>query len=129
MASVIIVASPNQAKFRWDRSVSIKELRSGRFATRRYRNRRIGEFLKELRTQGTFSHDPATPKFGFDPLHRSGFDRVRDQIVLISETQLHPATSQYHEPFRVDKFEGSVPMRGSPAVSQPRAARPLGAAG
>ena len=27
---------------------SIKELQTGRFATRRYRNRRIGEFLKEL---------------------------------------------------------------------------------
>ncbi len=31
-----------------DRSASIKELQSGRFATRRCRNRRIGEFLKEL---------------------------------------------------------------------------------
>ena len=31
-----------------DRSINIKELQTGRFATRRYRNRRIGEFLKEL---------------------------------------------------------------------------------
>jgi ATP-dependent DNA helicase RecG len=35
-----------------DRSVSIKELQTGRFATRRYRNRRIGEFLKELSLTG-----------------------------------------------------------------------------
>ncbi len=31
-----------------DRSISLDQLRSGRAATRRYRNRRIGEFLKEL---------------------------------------------------------------------------------
>jgi ATP-dependent DNA helicase RecG len=31
-----------------DRSINIKELQTGRFATRRYRDRHIGEFLKEL---------------------------------------------------------------------------------
>ena len=31
-----------------DRSISLDQLRSGRAATRRYRSRRTGEFLKEL---------------------------------------------------------------------------------
>ncbi len=31
-----------------DRSVGIEDLRTGRAVSRRYRNRRIGEFLKEL---------------------------------------------------------------------------------
>ena len=34
-----------------DPSISLKDLYSKRFVTRRYRNRRIGEFLKELETR------------------------------------------------------------------------------
>ncbi len=31
-----------------DRSIKLEDLRAGRAVSRRYRNRRIGEFLKEL---------------------------------------------------------------------------------
>ena len=41
-----------------DRSVRLDQLRAGRAMPRRYRNRRIGEFLKELEVEMTIPDKP-----------------------------------------------------------------------
>jgi len=76
-----------------DRSVNIKELQSGRFATRRYRNRRIGEFLKELSlTEGRGTGIPKMLK----AMRLNGspppvFETDRNRTYFLVRLPLHPA--------------------------------------
>ena len=75
-----------------DRSVNIKELQSGRFATRRYRNRRIGEFLKELSL--TEGRGTGIPKM-LEALRANGspkpvFESDDDRTYFLVRLPLHP---------------------------------------
>jgi ATP-dependent DNA helicase RecG len=75
-----------------DRSASIKELQSGRFATRRYRNRRIGEFLKELSlTEGRGTGIPKMLK----AMRLNGspppvFETDKNRTYFLVRLRLHP---------------------------------------
>ena len=76
-----------------DRSVSIKELQSGRFAARRYRNRRIGEFLKELSL--TEGRGTGIPKM-LQAMRANGspppvFETDRNRTYFLVRLPLHPA--------------------------------------
>jgi ATP-dependent DNA helicase RecG len=75
-----------------DRSVNIKQLQSGRFATRRYRNRRIGEFLKELSL--TEGRGTGIPKM-LEALRANGspkpvFESDNDRTFFLVRLPLHP---------------------------------------
>jgi ATP-dependent DNA helicase RecG len=76
-----------------DHSVSMKELHSGHFATRRYRNRRIGEFLKELSlTEGRGTGVPKMLK----AMRLNGssppiFQTDDDRTYFLVRLPLHPA--------------------------------------
>jgi ATP-dependent DNA helicase RecG len=59
-----------------DRSIPMQDLRAGKAVSRRYRNRRIGEFLKELDlTEGRSTGVPKSRRSA--PMTRSAMRRVR----------------------------------------------------
>ncbi len=76
-----------------DRSASIKELQSGRFATRRYRNRRIGEFLKELSlTEGRGTGIPKMLKaMRLNESPSPVFETDKNRTYFLVRLRLHPA--------------------------------------
>jgi ATP-dependent DNA helicase RecG len=79
-----------------DRSIDMEALRNGRGVTRRYRNRRIGEFLKELNlTEGRGTGIPkilrAIRKNG-SPLPR--FETDEDRTYFVSRFPIHPKALQ-----------------------------------
>ena len=75
-----------------DRSVSIKELQTGRFATRRYRNRRIGELLKELSlTEGRGTGIPKMLKaLRVNGSPKPVFESDDDRTYFLVRLPLHP---------------------------------------
>jgi ATP-dependent DNA helicase RecG len=75
-----------------DRSVNIKELQTGRFATRRYRNRRIGEFLKELSlTEGRGTGIPKMLKaLRVNGSPKPVFESDNDRTFFLVRLPLHP---------------------------------------
>jgi ATP-dependent DNA helicase RecG len=75
------------------RSVSIKEFQSGRFATRRYRNRRMGEFLKELNlTEGRGTGIPKMLKaMRLNGSPSPVFETDRNRTYFLVRLPLHPA--------------------------------------
>ena len=75
-----------------DRSVSIKELQTGRFAARRYRNRRIGEFLKELSlTEGRGTGIPKMLKaLRVNGSPKPVFESDNDRTFFLVRLPLHP---------------------------------------
>ena len=79
-----------------DRSVNLEDLQTGHSATRRYRNRRIGEFLKELSlTEGRGTGIPkilrAIKKNG-SPLPI--FETNEDRIYFVARFPIHPGALQ-----------------------------------
>ena len=76
-----------------DRSVRLEQLRVGRAIPRRYRNRRIGEFLKELKfTEGRSTGIPkiiAAMKDNGSPLAEFDFDE--DHSYFMVRLPVHPA--------------------------------------
>ena len=76
-----------------DRSVRLEQLRAGRARPRRYRNRRIGEFLKELEfTEGRSTGIPkimeAMEKNGSPPAE---FEFDEDHSYFMVRLPIHPA--------------------------------------
>lgn len=82
-----------------DRSVRLEQLRAGRAQPRRYRNRRIGEFLKELEfTEGRSTGIPkiirAMRKNGSPPAE---FDFDEDHSYFMVRLPIHPAALEVAE--------------------------------
>lgn len=74
-----------------DRSIDLEDLRNGRGVTRRYRNRRIGEFLKELNlTEGRGTGIPkilrAIRKNGSPP---PSFETDADRTYFVARFPIH----------------------------------------
>jgi len=79
-----------------DRSIALEDLRNGRGVTRRYRNRRIGEFLKELNlTEGRGTGIPkilrAIRKNGSPP---PSFETDADRTYFVARFTTHPKALQ-----------------------------------
>ena len=82
-----------------DRSVRLEQLRAGRARPRRYRNRRIGEFLKELEfTEGRATGIPkimeAMAKNGSPPAE---FEFDEDHSYFMVRLPIHPAAREVAE--------------------------------
>ncbi|HUX17612.1 MAG TPA: ATP-binding protein, partial [Acidithiobacillus sp.] len=82
-----------------DRSVRLEQLRAGRARPRRYRNRRIGEFLKELEfTEGRSTGIPkimeAMEKNGSPPAE---FEFDEDHSYFMVRLPIHPAAREVAE--------------------------------
>ncbi len=82
-----------------DRSVRLEQLRAGRAQPRRYRNRRIGEFLKELEfTEGRSTGIPkiirAMRKNGSPPAE---FDFDEDHSYFMVRLPIHPTALEVAE--------------------------------
>lgn len=82
-----------------DRSVRLEQLRSGKAMPRRYRNRRIGEFLKELEfTEGRSTGIPkimeAMAKNGSPPAE---FEFDEDHSYFMVRLPIHPAALEVAE--------------------------------
>jgi ATP-dependent DNA helicase RecG len=110
-----------------DRSVSIKELRSGRFATRRYRNRRIGECLKELSlTEGRGTGIPKMLK----AMQLNGspppvFETDKNRTYFLVRLRLHPTFIEEAEKRRhqaTGQVTGQVAVQVLRFCEQPRKA-------
>jgi ATP-dependent DNA helicase RecG len=76
-----------------DRSVRVEQLRAGKAMPRRYRNRRIGEFLKEL--EFTEGRSTGIPKI-IDAMQANGsppaeFDFDEDHSYFMVRLPVHPA--------------------------------------
>jgi ATP-dependent DNA helicase RecG len=85
-----------------DRSVRLEQLRAGRAQPRRYRNRRIGEFLKELEfTEGRCTGIPkiieAMRKNGSPPAE---FEFDEDHSYFMVRLPVHPAAMEVAESVR-----------------------------
>ncbi|MBI5603179.1 MAG: hypothetical protein HY879_07475 [Deltaproteobacteria bacterium] len=97
-----------------DRSVKLEQLRVGKAVPRRYRNRRIGEFLKELDlTEGRSTGIPkiiramrengsAAPEFEFD----------EDHTYFLVRLLIHPAIAQIEAESQLKKRPESRPESG-----------------
>ena len=75
-----------------DPSISLKDLTANRFVTRRYRNRRIGEFLKELEmTEGRGTGIPAMRQaLRADGSPPPRFKSDRNRTSFLVEILIHP---------------------------------------
>lgn len=75
-----------------DRSINVAQLKAGTFITRRYRNRRIGEFLKELKlTEGRGTGVPKivqAMRANGSPAPR--FKTDRDRTYFVTLLPIHP---------------------------------------
>jgi len=97
-----------------DRSVHLEQLRIGKAMSRRYRNRRIGEFLKELEfTEGRSTGIPkileAMKKNGSPPAE---FEFDEDHSYFMVRLPVHPAALEVAERSMGDESEvGSVPSK------------------
>ncbi len=82
-----------------DRTVQMEDLRAGRAVTRRYRNRRIGEFLKELElSEGRGTGIPKILRAmrangSMDPVFETDADRL-SFLVRLPLRPVPPATAQ-----------------------------------
>jgi ATP-dependent DNA helicase RecG len=79
-----------------DRSIKMEDFNRGRVFPKRYRNRRLGDFLKELElTEGRATGVPVV----FDAMHRNGssnpsFETDEDRTWFKVTLQIHPAFAQ-----------------------------------
>ena len=101
-----------------DRSVNIDDLRTGQGITRRYRNRRIGEFLKELNlTEGRGTGIPkilrAIQKNGSPP---PVFETDEDRTYFVARFPIHPGALL--RAIKEDKAETTEPGTKSQYQSQ-----------
>jgi len=63
-----------------DRSIRMEDLRASKAVSRRYRNRRIGEFLKELElTEGQKTWEHQAPAWPDEKESRAGARRSREE--------------------------------------------------
>ena len=75
-----------------DRSVRLEDLRAGRAVSRRYRNRRIGEFLKELKlTEGRATGIPKILKvMAANGSPRPVFETDEERLTFVVRLPIHP---------------------------------------
>jgi len=97
-----------------DRSVQLAQLRSGQARPRRYRNRRIGEFLKELKfTEGRATGIPkivrAMQRNGSPPAE---FEFDDDHSYFLVRLPIHPAALAAAEAGPEDESRGSATQSG-----------------
>jgi ATP-dependent DNA helicase RecG len=103
-----------------DRSINIAQLQSGRFATRRYRNRRIGEFLKELSlTEGRGTGIPKMLK----AMQQNGspppvFETDEDRTSFLVRLPIHPQFIKEAEERKRQTATGQVPGQVAAQVLQ-----------
>jgi len=83
-----------------DRSISMEDLRAGRAISRRYRNRRIGEFLKELElTEGRSTGIPKIMKVMKDNGSPSPvFETDEDRIYFLIRLPVNPKGATENAP-------------------------------
>lgn len=76
-----------------DRSISLSDLKAGKLVARRYRNRRIGEFLKELKlTEGRGTGIPKTIRAMIDNgSPRPRFETDRNRAFFTAVLSIHPS--------------------------------------
>lgn len=97
-----------------DRSIRMDQLRIGRSVTRRYRNRRIGKFLKELDlTEGRAT---GIPKI-LNAMQRNGsplpeFESDEERNYFLVRLPVHPAAQTKDELTPTADEAGSGPSRG-----------------
>ena len=89
--SITVVSYPGP-----DRSIRLEDLETGRFVARRYRNRRIGEFLKELKL--TEGRDTGIPKI-LKAMKANGspkpqFEADEDRTYFIARFPIHPSAKK-----------------------------------
>ncbi|MCK5774463.1 MAG: putative DNA binding domain-containing protein [Thermoplasmata archaeon] len=97
-----------------DRSIKMDDLRSGKAVSRRYRNRRIGEFLKELDLAE--GRSTGIPKI-LRAMDRNGspvpeFETDEDRTYFLMKMPIHTGSVQV-----TDKFEGAQSRAQSGAQS------------
>lgn len=75
-----------------DRSISLADLKAGKLVARRYRNRRIGEFLKELKlTEGRGTGIPKTIRAMIDNgSPRPRFETNKHRTFFTASLPIHP---------------------------------------
>ncbi len=89
--SITVVSYPGP-----DRSIRLEDLETGRFAARRYRNRRIGEFLKELKlTEGRGTGIPKILKaMKANGSPKPQFEADEDRTYFIARFSIHPSAKK-----------------------------------
>ena len=106
-----------------DRSVNIDELRTGHSVMRRYRNRRIGEFLKELNL--TEGRGTGIPKI-LRAIQKNGsplpvFETDEDRTYFVARFPIHPGALQRLT--KEDRAEPEEPGTKSQSKSQSKSER------
>jgi ATP-dependent DNA helicase RecG len=95
-----------------DRSVRLEQLRTGKAMPRRYRNRRIGEFLKELKfTEG---RSTGIPKI-IDAMQTNGsppaeFDFDEDHSYFMVRLPVHPAAFEVADSEAGESADADTPQ-------------------
>ena len=93
-----------------DRSVRLEQLRAGRAQPRRYRNRRIGEFLKELEfTEGRATGIPKiihVMKQNGSPSAEFEFDE--DYTYFMVRLSVHPAVLEVKKTYKLFQLAGQL---------------------
>lgn len=103
-----------------DRSVRLDQLRLGRAHPRRYRNRRLGEFLKELKfTEG---RSTGIPKI-LEAMARNGspppeFEFDADYSYFMVRLPVHPTALEVANSVQGDQLETSAGTRSAPSRHQ-----------
>ena len=97
-----------------DRSISLEQLQSGKFLARRYRNRRIGEFLKEVNlTEGRGTGLPKiikTMRVNGSPSPR--FETDPDRTFFAAICPIHPGARRKQQPeSQLESQLESLPLR------------------
>ncbi|MEZ4730205.1 MAG: hypothetical protein R3E79_24005 [Caldilineaceae bacterium] len=99
-------------------AIRMDQLRIGRAVTRRYRNRRIGEFLKELDLTAPSGHPCATgiPKI-LNAMQRNGspppeFESNEERSYFLVRLPVHPAAQTKAELTPTAEEAESRPSRG-----------------
>ncbi len=102
-----------------DRSISLADLDNGRLVARRYRNRRIGEFLKELRlTEGRGTGIPTVIR----AMRENGspaptFDTDADRTYFTATLPVHPSTTPTVTPQVTPTVTPTVTPQVTPTVT------------
>jgi ATP-dependent DNA helicase RecG len=98
-----------------DRSIPMEELRAGRPVGRRYRNRRIGEFLKELElSEGRNTGIPTIQKAMADNGSSAAqFETDENRTYLLVRLPLRPSSAPASDPRARNEVSDSTSISGS----------------
>ena len=103
-----------------DRSIPLDQLRSGKAVSRRYRNRRIGEFLKELElTEGRSTGISKIFKvMSANSSPAPEFETDEERSYFITRLPVHPQTIREDSPEASNDHEGSSTPQATPHDEQ-----------